>query len=54
MERFRQDIAASGYAATKELFRIRWDQPVDEALLARLIDFNLRDKADCHTFWRRG
>ena len=52
MNRFAQDIAAAGYTSTKELIRIRWEQPVDYALLAKLIEFNMRDKAECRTFWR--
>ncbi len=52
MKHFAQDIVAAGYTATKELIRIRWEQPVDYALLARLIDYNIRDKAECGTFWR--
>ena len=53
MARFAGDIAAAGYTATRELFRIQWAQPVDYDLLERIIAFNMLDKADCHTFWRK-
>ena len=39
--------------STKQLIRIRWEQPVDYALLERMIAFNREDKADCATFWRK-
>jgi hypothetical protein len=52
MQRFAQEIAATGYSASQELIRIRWAQPVDFALLEMLISFKIADKADCKTFWR--
>ncbi|MDG0791485.1 iron chaperone [Cohnella ginsengisoli] len=51
--RFADDIAQAGYAHTKELVRIPWDSPVDLALLEKLIAFNIADKANCDTFWRK-
>lgn len=45
-------IVQSGYEITKELFRIKWDKPVDYDLLEDMIKFNIEDKADCKTFWR--
>lgn len=53
IERFSQEIQQAGYDHTKELIRIRWDGPVDYSLLERLIAFNLLEKADCSTFWRK-
>lgn len=50
---FLKDIVAGGYEHTKELVRFRWDQPFDYELLAGMIAFNLMDKADCPTFWRK-
>ncbi|MCA0756960.1 iron chaperone [Paenibacillus sp. N4] len=47
------EIAQSGYDHTKELVRIRWDGPVDFSLLEKMIEFNIMDKADCTTFWRK-
>ncbi|THF76387.1 iron chaperone [Cohnella fermenti] len=53
LNRFAADIVKSGYDHTKDLFRIPWDRPVDYELLARIIAFNIEDKADCTTFWRK-
>ncbi|KZS49196.1 iron chaperone [Paenibacillus glucanolyticus] len=51
--RFSEDIVQAGYDHTKELVRIRWDGPVDYSLLEKMIEYNLEDKADCSTFWRK-
>lgn len=53
MEHFSEEIVQSGYEHTKELIRIPWDSPVDYALLEKLIGFNILDKAECSTFWRK-
>ena len=50
--RFSDEIVRAGYEHSKKLLRIRWDQPVDYALLERIIAFNIADKADCTSFWR--
>lgn len=50
---FSDDIVQAGYDHTKELIRIRWDNPVDFSLLEKMIEFNILDKADCSTFWRK-
>lgn len=52
MEHFHDEIAEAGYGQSAMLFRIRWDEPVDYALLGRMIRFNRSDKKDCQTFWR--
>ena len=52
INRFSDEIVQAGYNYSKELIRIRWDSPVDYALLERIIKFNILDKADCKTFWR--
>lgn len=53
MEHFSEEIEQAGYDHTKELIRIPWDDPVDYALLQKLIEFNMLDKAECTTFWRK-
>ncbi|MDR7247104.1 iron chaperone [Priestia megaterium] len=50
---FADDIAQSGYSATKALFRILWTEPVNYELLKKIIEFNILDKKDCSTFWRK-
>jgi len=53
MIHFADEIAQSGYEYTKELVRVPWDRPVPFGLLENMIDFNITDKADCSTFWRK-
>ena len=49
---FADDIAQAGYSATKGLFRIRWNQPVNYELLKKMIEFNIQEKAEYTSFWR--
>ncbi len=51
--RFSGDIQQAGYEHSKELIRMKWDSPVNYSLLAKIIAFNISDKADCKTFWRK-
>ena len=53
MVKFAEDIESSGFAHTKELVRMPWKKEVDYGLLWKFIEFNIRDKADCGTFWRQ-
>ncbi|MBI9094609.1 MAG: iron chaperone [Sphaerochaeta sp.] len=50
---FSEDIAKAGYTQTINLFRIKWDMAVDYALIERIIQFNIDDKKDCKTFWKK-
>ncbi|ALS75400.1 iron chaperone [Planococcus rifietoensis] len=52
IDRFEQDLEAGGHSSTKQLIRMSWDRPVDYALLGKLIEFNIEDKADYEKFWR--
>lgn len=47
------EIVQAGYDHTKQLVRIPWDSPIDFSLLEKMIEFNMLDKADCTTFWRK-
>jgi uncharacterized protein len=53
IDRFAEKITAAGYDYTKQLVRMPWDKPVDFSLLKEMIQFNIEDKADCETFWRK-
>ena len=53
INQFSDEIVRAGYDHTKELVRIRWDSPVDFSLLEKMIEFNILDKAECTTFWRK-
>ncbi len=50
---FANEISQAGYSATKGLFRIPWNDPVDNELLAKMIEFNIQDKAEHTNFWRK-
>lgn len=50
---FSNEIVQTGYDHTKELIRIPWDSPLDFSLLEKIIEFNMADKKDCATFWRK-
>lgn len=50
---FSDAIANSGYSRGSNLFRIKWIDPVDFSLLETIIRYNLKDKKDCTTFWRK-
>jgi len=53
VERFSSDIVEAGYNHTKQLMQIKWNSPVNYELLAKIIEYNIREKADCTTFWRK-
>ncbi|MCI1858161.1 MAG: iron chaperone [Sporolactobacillus sp.] len=53
MDRFSDDIVRAGYDHSKMLVRFPWDRPVDFALLEKIIAFNIQDKKNCLTFWRK-
>lgn len=51
--RFSDEIIKAGYDHGKMLMRIPFERQVDYSLLERIIDFNIADKADCSSFWRK-
>jgi uncharacterized protein YdhG (YjbR/CyaY superfamily) len=53
LNQFSEDVVKAGYDHTKELIRIRWDKQVDFSLLEKIIEFNILDKIECTTFWRK-
>ncbi len=50
---FSSEIQDAGYDCAKNLFRITWEAPVDYSLLKQMIQFNITEKQDCTTFWRK-
>ena len=50
---FSDEINQAGYEHTNQLLKFRWDSPVDFTLLRKIIDFNITEKKDCTTFWRK-
>lgn len=53
IEHLEEDIKKAGYDYTKHIIRIPWKDEVDYSLLQKMIDFNIMDKADYTTFWRK-
>lgn len=53
INRFSDDIVHAGLDHSKELVRFRWDSLVDLSLLEKMIEFNILDKEECSTFWRK-
>ncbi len=53
IDKFSDDIIKSGYSHGKNIFRIKWDDPVDYKLLERMIQYNIDDKRECTAFWRK-
>ena len=53
LNHFSDEILKAGYSHSKELIRIPWDSPVDFSLLEKIIEFNILDKVECSTFWRK-
>jgi len=50
---FSEEIKKSGYEHTKGLAKIKWTDDIDFLLLKRIIEFNISDKAECSTFFRK-
>ena len=53
IDHFSDDIVRAGYEHSKMLLRLPWDKPVDFALLQKMIEFNISEKAGLATFWRK-
>lgn len=49
---FEREIEKAGYSHTKELFRIKWTDPVNFDLLHNMAAYNIADKKDMTNFWR--
>jgi uncharacterized protein len=50
---FSDEIVSDGYAHSKDLIRFPWDKPIDYILLQKIIEFNISQKAQTTTFWRK-
>jgi hypothetical protein len=53
IEKFSDDFSTVKLSATMELFRIKWEQEIPYSLLERIIHFNIEDKKECSTSWRK-
>lgn len=50
---FSDEISQSGYEFTTHLMKIPWNKAVDYNLLEKMIAFNILDKKEITTFWRK-
>ncbi|WP_208560937.1 iron chaperone [Marinilactibacillus kalidii] len=50
---FAAAIEKAGYETTKGLFKIKQSQTVDYDLLKAIIAYNIEDKKECQTYWRK-
>lgn len=53
IDHFSKQIKDAGYEQSTMIFRIKWDDIVNFDLLKDMIDYNLKDKVNCQTFWRK-
>lgn len=53
LQPFVGEFEAKGYAYSTMIVRFPWDKQVDFDLLSRMIEFNIKDKQLCTTFWRK-
>lgn len=53
IEVFSERIREAGFVHTKMLVQFPWEKPVDFGLLEEMIAFNIADKVDMDTFWRK-
>lgn len=53
MDLFKERIEAAGYAQTAGLFKVKWNQDFDYDLLKEMIAYNIEDKKNVDTFWRK-
>lgn len=50
---FSDAIHQSGYDHGKNQFKIPWAAEIDYDLLSKMIDFNIAEKAEINSFWRK-
>lgn len=50
---FEDRLAKSGLSHTKMIIRVPWDADVPYDLMGEVIEFNIEDKADTTSFWRK-
>jgi uncharacterized protein len=50
---FAREFENEGLSYTSMIVRFPWNKPVNYELITKMIEFNLEDKKDCTTFWRK-
>lgn len=52
IEKFKDLIEETGLSYTKNIIRIRWEDPIPYDLIKELIEYNIQDKEGYDKFWR--
>jgi len=50
---FSDELEALGIDHGTMLLRFPWDKPFPYDLVKKIIAFNIEEKKECHTFWRK-
>lgn len=50
---FEKEMTNRGQDFSKMIIRFNWTEEVDYDLLEKIIQFQIEDKKDCSTFWRK-
>lgn len=53
IDHFADELKEAGYSYSSMIIRFPWDKPFDFKLLEKMIEFNIEDKRECLTFWRK-
>lgn len=53
IEVFSNQIKEAGFTHTKMLMQFPWNKELDFGLIAAMIEYNIKDKADWPLFWRQ-
>ncbi|WP_423189953.1 iron chaperone [Alkalibacterium sp. f15] len=53
LRQFEREIKENNYELLKEIFKIKKSQPINKELIRDMIAFNIEDKKNCKTFWRK-
>ncbi len=50
---FEEEIKERGYSYGMMIVKIKWKEEIPYDLIQRMIEFNLEDKKECKSFWRK-
>lgn len=50
---FEEEFKLKKHDYSKMFLRFPFDKPFDYDLLSKMIEFNIKDKENCKTFWRK-
>jgi hypothetical protein len=53
IRKFLDELDNKGYGYGSMTIKFPWDKPMDYDLLERMIQFNIEDKKECATYWRK-